>query len=64
MADPTKPHARANQNQKGEIQWKRWAFGAAVIVLLPRPRPAGTLTGAVPTTNGTTALDSPAKEPA
>lgn len=34
MADPTKPHARANQNQKGEIQWKRWAFGAAVIVLL------------------------------
>lgn len=34
MADPTKPHPRANQNQKGDIQWKHWALGATVVVLL------------------------------
>lgn len=42
MADPTKPNlrnpkprrGRVDLNQKGEIQWKRWALGIAVVLLL------------------------------
>jgi len=37
VADPTKPHKRnypAVQGQKGEIQWKMWGLGIAVVLLL------------------------------
>lgn len=37
MADPTKPDFRQNRaelNQKSEIQWKRWALGIAIVILL------------------------------
>jgi len=32
VSDPTKPHLSAGQKQ--DIQWKRWALGVAVLVLL------------------------------
>ena len=37
MADPTKPNLRRDRtdlNKKGEIQWKWWAFGIALVLLL------------------------------
>lgn len=36
MADPTKPHKRsyADLNPKGEIKWKMWGLGIAVVLLL------------------------------
>ena len=36
MADPTKPHKRnyPDLNQKGDIQWKMWGLGIAVVLLL------------------------------
>ncbi|MGK2954736.1 MAG: LapA family protein [Solirubrobacterales bacterium] len=37
MADPTKPNLRRDkdpQSQRGEIQWKLWGLGIAVVLLL------------------------------
>ncbi|MBK5231485.1 MAG: LapA family protein [Thermoleophilia bacterium] len=37
MADPTKPNprrAQRGQDQKGEVKWKWWALGVAVVLLL------------------------------
>jgi uncharacterized integral membrane protein len=37
VADPTKPNLRRDRNelsQKGEVQWKRWALGIAIVLLL------------------------------
>ncbi|MGK2931845.1 MAG: LapA family protein [Solirubrobacterales bacterium] len=37
MADPTKPHKRnypADAGTKGDVQWKLWGLGIAVVLLL------------------------------